>query len=169
MLNILHNTCINYNLLASLFTKEKIYAFSLGYNSNNKNKSLVNHYILPDGEFSDIEVLVLTNMRCASAGDGMVSYLSKIDGITVAGLTNPKGINQETGGYVYMPKGVIINYPTGLVLGKDGNPNIDIDNTRISRNPVDIKIPLTKENALKIFNNEDYELEWAIDYLNKKN
>ena len=67
-----------------------------------------------------------------------------------------------------MPKGAIINYPTGLILDKDGNPNIDIDNTRISRNPVDIKIPLTKENALKLFNNEDYELEWAIDYLNKQ-
>ena len=107
-------------------------------------------------------------MRCASAGDGLGLYLSRIDGITVAGLTNPAGINQETGGYVYMPKGAIINYPTGLVLDKDGNPNIDIDNTRISRNPVDIKIPLTKENALKLFNNEDYELEWAIDYLNKQ-
>lgn len=154
--------------LASLFTKEKIYAFSLGYSSNNKNKSLIEHYILPDGEFSNIEVLVLTNMRCASAGDGLGLYLSRIDGITVAGLTNPAGINQETGGYVYMPKGAIINYPTGLVLDKDGNPNIDIDNTRISRNPVDIKIPLTKENALKLFNNEDYELEWAIDYLNKQ-
>ena len=154
--------------LASLFTKEKIYAFSLGYSSNNKNKSLVDHYILSDGEFSNIEVLVLTNMRCASAGDGMGLYLSRIDGVTVAGLTNSVGINQETGGYVYMPKGAIVNYPTGLVLDKDGNPNIDIDNTRISRNPVGIKIPLTKENVLKIFNNEDYELEWAIDYLNKQ-
>ena len=55
-------------------------------------------------------------MRCASAGDGLVLYLSRIDGITVAGLSNPAGINQETGGLVYMPEGLIINYPTGLVL-----------------------------------------------------
>ena len=45
--------------------------------------------------------------------------------------------------------------------------NIDIDGTRESRNPVDIKIPLDKEAALKIFNGVDYELEWAIDYLNQ--
>ena len=58
--------------------------------------------------------------------------------------------------------------PWTVELDEEGNPNIDIDDTRKSRNPVDIKIPLNKENALKIFNGEDYELEWAIDYLNKK-
>ena len=153
--------------LASLFSKEKKYAFSLGYRLNNKNNSLVDHYVLKDGEFSDIKVVVLTNMRCASAGDGIVLYLSRIDGITIAGLTDPEGVNQETGGVVYMPKGAVINYPVGLILDQDGNPNIDIDDSRTSRNPVDIKIPLTKENAIKIFDGEDYELEWAIDYLNK--
>ena len=153
--------------LASLFTKQKMYAFSQGIKDKNGNKNLTKRYVLADGEFSDIEVLVLTNMRCASAGDGMVLYLSRIEGIKVAGLTNPEGINQESGGLIFMPKGAVINYPTGLVLDQNGNPNIDIDDRRISRNPVDIKIPLTKENALKIFNGEDYELEWAIKYLDK--
>ena len=151
--------------LASLFTKEKMYAFSLGHISNNKYIKETDHYVLPDGEFSDIEVLVLTNLRCASAGDGMILYLSRIDGITVAGLSNPAGINQETGGIVYMPEGVSITYPTGLILNQDGVPSIDITDERISRNPVDIKIPLDKESALKLFSGEDYELEWAIDYL----
>ena len=151
--------------LASLFTKEKMYAFSLGHISNNKYIKETDHYVLPDGEFSDIEVLVLTNLRCASAGDGMILYLSRIDGITVAGLSNPAGINQETGGIVYMPEGVSINYPTGLILNQDGVPSIDTTDERISRNPVDIKIPLDKESALKLFSGEDYELEWAIDYL----
>ena len=53
------------------------------------------------------------------------------------------------------------------VLDENGNPNIDIDHTRKSRNPVDIKISLDKESALKIFSGEDYELEWAMEYLNK--
>lgn len=153
--------------LASLFTKEKMYGYSLGYRSNNKNVSLVDHYVLSDGEFSDIEVLVLTNMRCGSAGDGMVLYLSRIDGITVAGLSNPGGIDQETGGTVFMPEGVAVSYPVGLVLDDNNNPNIDVDDTRESRNPVDIKIPLDKKAALRIFDGKDYELEWAIDYLNK--
>ena len=153
---------------ASLFTKEEMYAFSLGVKNGNELKSVEDRYVIADGEFSDLEIVTLTNMRCASAGDGMALYLSRLDNVTVAGLTNPSGINQETGGYVYLPENALICFPVGLILDKDGNPNIDIDDTRKSRNPVDIKIPLNKENALKIFNGEDYELEWAIDYLNKK-
>ena len=64
-----------------------------------------------------------------------------------------------------MPEGAVIMYPVGLILDQNGNPNIDIDDTRISRTPLDIKIPLNKEAALKIFNGIDYELEWAIEYL----
>ena len=153
--------------LASLFTKEKMYAFSLGIKKQKNLTSIVDRYVLADGEFSDIEVLVLTGMRCGSAGDGMVLYLSRIKGITIAGLTNPAGINQETGGLIFMPEGAVIMYPVGLILDQNGNPNIDIDDTRISRTPLDIKIPLNKEAALKIFNGIDYELEWAIEYLKK--
>ena len=153
--------------LASLFTKEKMYAFSLGIKKQKNLTSIVDRYVLADGEFSDIEVLVLTGMRCGSAGDGMVLYLSRIKGITIAGLTNPAGINQETGGLIFMPEGAVIMYPVGLILDQNGNPNIDIDDTRESRNPVDIKIPLDKNAALRIFDGKDYELEWAIDYLNK--
>lgn len=153
--------------LASLFTKEEMYAFSLGIKDGDTLKSVDDRYVLADGEFSDIKVVLLTNMRCASAGDGLCLYLSRLENVTIAGLTNPSGCNQETGGYIFMPGGVAIGYPTGLILDKDGNPNIDIDGTRESRNPVDIKIPLDKEAALKIFNGVDYELEWAIDYLNQ--
>lgn len=152
--------------LVSLFTDEDIYAFSLGIKNGKELKSVEDRYILGDGEFSDLEIIVLTGMRCGSAGDGLSLYLSRLDNVIVAGLTNPSGINQETGGYVYMPRNALITFPTGLILDENGNPNIDVDDTRKSRNPLDIKIPLTKDAALKIFNGEDYELEWAVNYLN---
>ena len=154
--------------LASLFTKEKMYAFSLGVKNGNELKSVEDRYVIADGEFSDLEIVTLTGMRCGSAGDGMSLYLSRLDNVTVAGVTNPSGINQDVGGYVYMPENALIAFPIGPILDKDGNPNIDIDDTRESRNPVDIKIPLNKESALKIFSGEDYELEWAVNYLNNK-
>lgn len=153
--------------LTSLFTKDEVYAFSLGVKNGKELKSVADRYVMGDGEFSDIEILVLTSMGCGSAGDGLSLYLSRLPNVTVAGLTNPSGVNQETGGEVYMPANAIVYFPTGLVLDENGNPNIDIDNTRLSRNPVDIKIPLDKESALKIFSGEDYELEWAMAYLNK--
>ena len=153
--------------LTSLFTKEQMYAFSLGVKNDKEMKSVTDRYVKGDGEFSDLEILVLTGMRCGSAGDGLTLYLSRLPNVTVAGLTDPEGINQETGGIVYMPEKAIVFFPTGLVLDENGNPNIDIDHTRKSRNPVDIKISLDKESALKIFSGEDYELEWAMEYLNK--
>ena len=153
--------------LTSLFTKEKMYALSLGVKNGKEIKSVDDRYVIADGEFSDLEIVVLTSMRCGSAGDGLALYLSRLPNVTVAGLTDPSGINQETGGEVYMPGNAIVAFPAGLILDENGNPNIDIDHTRQSRNPVDIKIPLDKEAALKIFSGEDYELEWAMEYLNK--
>lgn len=152
--------------LVSLFTKEKFYAFSLGIKKGDEMVSVEDRYILPDGEFADLEILVLTSMRCGSAGDGLSLYLSRLDNVTVAGTTNPAGINQETGGVIYLPENIAVSFPTGLILDGDGNPNIDTDHTRESRNPVDIKIPLDKEAAIKIFSGIDYELEWAIEFLN---
>ena len=160
--------------LASLFTKEKRYAFSLGIRKDKEYIKTADRYVSADGEFSDIEVLVLTNMRCASAGDGMVLYLSRLDNVTVAGLSCPAGCNQESGGSIFMPKGVVVDFPVGLVMDEEANPNIDVDDSRQSRTPLDVKIPLTKEAALKIFNEEnfdsgkDYELEWAIDFLDQE-
>lgn len=151
--------------LASLFTEEKIYAFSLGRKDSSGITKLCDHYVQPDGEFSDIKVLVLTNMKCASAGDGMVLYMSRIEGVTIAGITEPSGCNQETGGHIYLPEGAVIDYPNGIVLDENGDPNIDVDDSRESRDPVDVKIPLDKEAALKIFDGTDYELEWAVQYL----
>ena len=145
-----------------------MYAFSLGVYDDGKMTKVTDRYVYGDGEFSDVKIVVLTGMRCGSAGDGLSLYLSRLDNVVVAGISNPAGINQEIGGYVYLPKNAVITFPTGLILDEEGNPNIDIDETKVSRNPVDIKIPLTKESALKIFNGEDYEIEWAIEYLNSK-
>ena len=50
-------------------------------------------------------------------------------------------------------------------------PLIDTDNTRENNIPLDVKIPITRENAEEIFgdNNKDIELEYAIEYLQKSN
>lgn len=57
--------------LASLFTKEKLYAFSLGVYNDGKMEKVTDRYVYGDGEFSDLEIVVLTGMRCGSAGDGL--------------------------------------------------------------------------------------------------
>ena len=62
-----------------------------------------------------------------------------------------------------------VRYPTGLVLGEDGKPNIDTAADRISRDPVEVRIPLDYDAAMRLFRDkEDYELSWAQDYLKQQ-
>ena len=58
-----------------------------------------------------------------------------------------------------LPNYLIIYIPAALIA------LFPILDTRMSRNPVDIRIPLDREAALKIFDGEDYELDWVVEYL----
>ena len=102
--------------------------------------------------------------------------LSKIPGAVrgpgpeLAGITDPCGCNMETGGHIFLSGGtVLISYPVGLVLNGNNEPNIDTRADRVSRNPVEERIPLDYDAAMKIFRDkEDYELDWAVAYLEGK-
>ena len=155
--------------LCDLFATEDKFALGLGIRRDGNYINVSEHNIHADGEFADIPVVVLTNFACASAGDGLALYLSKLPNVTVAGITDPCGINQETGGCCILSDDLVrVTYPTGLVLDENGEPNIDTRADRISRNPVDVRIPFDSDAAMKIFrDNVDYELEWAIDYIEK--
>lgn len=153
--------------LCDLLTDEDWYACGLGVRTNGQYRSVSDHYVHGTGEFSDLKVVALTNYNCASAGDGAALYLSKLPNVTLAGMTDPCGINQETGGRCILSGGVVhVSYPTGLVLNEDAEPNVDTRADRISRNPVEVRIPLDYDAAMRIFrDHEDYELEWAMEYL----
>lgn len=153
--------------LTDLFTDEEYFGQGLGIRQDGKYKCVSEHGIHGTGEFKDLKVVALTNFNCASAGDGTSLYLSRLPNVTLAGITDPNGCNQETGGMCALSDGiVIVNYPTGLVLNEDGEPNVDTKADRISRNPVEERIPLDYDAAMKIFKDEqDYELDWAVEYL----
>ena len=87
--------------------------------------------------------------------------------MTLAGITDPCGCNQETGGICILSDGLIrVGFPVGLVLDEKGVPNIDTRADRLSRNPAEERIPFDYDAAMRIFSdNEDYELNWAIQYL----
>ena len=59
-----------------------------------------------------------------------------------------------------------LGFPTGLVLDETGVPNVETKADRISRNPVEVRIPLDHDAAMAIFlDGQDYELDWALKYL----
>ncbi len=157
-------------MLCDLLTDKEWYCQGLGVRKDGKYVSQSDQYIHGDGEFADLKVIALTNYNCASAGDGTSLLLSKLPNVTLAGITDPNGCDQETGGVSILSGGlVLVVYPTGLVLNEDGKPNIDTAADRVSRDPVDVRIPFDYDAAMKIFRDkEDYELEWTVKYVEDK-
>lgn len=153
--------------LCDLLTDGEYYGQGLGLRRGGEYKCLSDHGIHGDGEFSDLKVVALTNYRCASAGDGTALYLSRLPNVTLAGITDPNGCNQETGGLSVLSEGLItVYFPMGLILNEEGEPNVDTTADRLSRNPVEERIPLDYDAAMKIFRDKkDYELDWAVRYL----
>ncbi|SFC59582.1 S41 family peptidase [Ruminococcus albus] len=153
--------------LCDLLTDKDWYGQGLGIRKDGKYTCVSDHCIHGTGEFADLKIVALTNYECCSAGDGFSLYLSKLPNVTVAGITDPCGCNQETGGISTLSEGIVtVYYPTGLILNEDGEPNIDVKSDRVSRNPVEVHIPFDRDAAMKIFRDkQDYELEWAVKYV----
>ena len=154
--------------LASLFTTEKKYMCGFGYEDEKGYHTTESEYIFPDGRYKDLPVVVLTNAVCGSAGDGMAKFLGECDNVTLMGITSSSGVNQNNGGVMYLTKNITVYYPIALTLSSEGVPLIDTDNTRENNIPLEEKIPITREFALKTcdFNSEaDPQLEYAVRYL----
>ena len=156
--------------LASLFTDEKKYMCGFGYEDETGYHTTENNYIFPDGRYKDLPVVVLVNLTCGSAGDGMAKFLGECDNVTLMGITASAGVNQNNGGIMYLTKNISVYYPIALTLSSENVPLIDTDQTREGRIPLEAKIPMTKEFVLKTCDwnsEEDPQLDYAADYLAK--
>lgn len=156
--------------LASLFTTEKKHLCAFGYEDAQGYHITENEYIFPDGRYKDLPVAVLVNAQCVSAGDGMAKFLGDCENVTLMGITSSGGVNQNNGGMIYLTKNISVSYPIALTLSSEGVPLIDTDNTRESRIPLEVKIPFTKEMALKmnVTDGEDPQLDYAVRYLENR-
>ena len=165
--------------LASLFTDEKRYLVGFGYEDAEGYHTKENLYLFPDGRYKDLPVAVLVNSDCMSAGDGLAKYLGDCENVTLMGLTASSGVNQNNGGRIYVTDHIYVNYPVFLSLSEENVPLIDTDDSRENRIPLDVTIPMTKKNALTMFDYknvllhtygqidklEDVELDFAMEYL----
>ena len=162
------------NETASLFTTE---CFPTGMEVSRINgnyKPLQTEHVEPDGSFSDIQVVLLTNAFCLSAGDYLVKVLGDCPNVTVMGMTTSNCSCQTTGGDSYLAESICqVRYPVNWRDNPDGTRFIDTDETRTCTLPLDVTIPLTYEAALSMTSFEDdvpdYQLEYAIEYLKERN
>ena len=130
-----------------------------------------------DGRYSDIPVVVLVNAGTASCGDIMTYTLSSLPNVTVMGLTTTWGSAQGVGGRCLMSDSCIeVRFTTAATMDENGNPVVDAGPDRRSAIPLDVTVPLTRENALRLYpyyedsdDEEIYlgiEVDYAVEYLN---
>jgi hypothetical protein len=145
--------------LVSLFTDHEI---DMDMEGNNIRKVRV------DGRWKDLDVIVLTNMNCASSGDGLIYAFLQCPNVTVMGMTTSMGIFQSVGGMcVTTNSEFMLNYPVFPSNDANGIPMIDTKPDRITRVPIDVMIPVTAKACETIFDddyNTDYEIDYAIAY-----
>lgn len=155
---------------ASLFTTEAFDIAKRGTEVGGKKKILQTVSIPADGRFSDIQVILLVDNDCVSAGDSLVKVLSQCPNVTVMGLTPSNCSCQETGGISYLSDSLCnVVYPVNWLYEVDDNVRyIDTDETRECTLPLDVKIPFTYELVRSLYDNyetRDIILEYALDYL----
>ena len=135
-----------------------------------KTKMIQTVTVPADGRFSDIEVLVLVDHYCVSAGDSFVKMLQQCPNVTVMGLTPSNCSCQEVGGRSYLSNSICnIVYPVNWLYEVDETTRyIDTDEKRECTVPLDVQIPLTYELAQSLSDNyktRDIILEKAVEYL----
>ncbi len=152
--------------VASLFTDVDGFNYSFGDYENGKYIPTDKHYYTADGRWKDINVIVLTNASCMSAGDQLVKLLSQCPNVTVIGTTCSSGVNQNNGGICLTTNSqFVVAYPFALTLNEEGIPNIDADEERINSVPIDAYIPIDDAYIKGVFDAEikDYELEYVME------
>ncbi|MBO4524671.1 MAG: hypothetical protein J5723_08340, partial [Ruminococcus sp.] len=158
------------NAVASLFADRKL-----------TNKSAIERYghIIPmntfhtfdEGKWKELSVAVIVNDAAVSAGDDLTHLLSQCPNVTVMGITSSSNSVQTTGGICYLSDDIFeVYYP--IIYSLDENNDIlEVTADRQARVGFDLRIPVDYDAAMKIFSDSenDYEIEYANDYLHQHN
>lgn len=165
------NNSGGYNVIsaavASMFTDIGGFNYSFGDYKDGSYILTEKHYYTGDGRWKDLNVIVLTNAACMSAGDQLVNLLSQCPNVTVVGTTCSSGVNQNNGGVcVGTNTQFVVAYPFALTLSEEGVPHIDVDKGRENRVPIDAYIPIDDEYIETVFGEDpiDYELEYILEH-----
>ena len=153
--------------VASMFTDVGGFNYSFGDYEDGSYILTDKHYYNGDGRWKELNVVVLTNAACMSAGDQLVNLLSSCPNVTVVGTTCSSGVNQNNGGVcVATNSEIIVAYPFALTLNEDGVPHIDADKNRENRVPMDAYIPIDDIYIETVFGEKyiDYELKYIVEH-----
>ena len=123
-------------------------------------------YIEPEAQRFGGKIIALVNSQCVSSGEGVALGIKNLPNGETLGFYGTNASFGMAGAKVKMPGGITVDYPYGQSLDKDKNIQIDSRNGIGGVSP-SIRIPMTEENALRIANGQDVELDEALRILMK--
>lgn len=153
--------------LASLFTDETFAVETEADCIGGRYKELTTNYVEGDGRYKNIDVVLLVDSLCVSAGDYLVKVMSACPNVTVMGMTTSNCSCQAQGGLSVLSGICEVVYPVNWMFDQDGRRFIDTDESRTCTLPLDVKTPLTEDAVREMLyeDGSDYQLQYALNYL----
>ncbi len=164
------------DILGSFYSEKTFYEYQNAYNPSTGQREIIMAdskvgsealYINPAQQCYNGPVIALVNTRCVSSGEGIAMGIRNLSNGNTLGFYGTNGSFGLSGSEAAMPGGITVRWPSGQSL--DVNKEIQLD-SRYGVGGVSptIRIPMTLENAIRIANGEDVELEEAIRMLSTK-
>jgi len=106
-------------------------------------------------------IIALINTKCISSGEGIAMGIRNLPNGDTLGFYGTNGSFGLSGPEALMPGNIIVRWPSGQSL--DENKMIQLDSREgVGGVAPSIRIPMNAENAIRIANGQDVELEEAI-------
>lgn len=158
------------SILGCFYKKKALYEYQNAYDRATGKRTLqqVNGsdalYIEPSAEYFSGAVVCLINQKCVSSGEGIAMGIKKLLNGETLGFYGTSGSFGLAGAEIAMPGGLTVHYPSGQSLDADHQIQIDSKGGTGGVSP-SVRIPMTKENAIRLTAGEDVELETAVKRL----
>lgn len=163
------------DILGSFYSTRSFYEYQYGYDPDmhkwilgpvNNQTGEIGLYIEPAQEQFTGPIIALINQKCVSSGEGIALKIKELPNGETLGFWGTSGSFGlvGVGPGAKMPGGIRVYWPTGQSLDEQRTIQLDSRNGVGGVSP-SIHIPMTEENALRVANGEDVELEAAVNYL----
>lgn len=160
------------DILGSFYAQKTLYEYQNLYNPvtgefeiQSATADSQGLYIQPAEPYFDGEIIALINTKCVSSGEGLAMGIKNLPNGETLGFYGTNGSFGLAGSEAAMPGDLTVHWPSGQSLDENKNIQVDSQNGVGGISP-SIKIPMTAQNAIRIANGEDVELEEAINILN---
>lgn len=165
-------------ILGSFYSTRSFYEYQSAYDPDTHKWILgpidnqtggIGLYIEPAQEQFIGPIVALINQKCVSSGEGIALKIKELPNGETLGFWGTSGSFGLVGSGpgAKMPGGIRVYWPTGQSLDEPKTIQLDSRNGVGGVSP-SIRIPMTEENALRVANGEDVELEAAVNYLSSQ-